>query len=144
MLDSEQPGRIVDGTVAIVVVADCAIEEMIAKNSIEGFELSRTGLWGSCRHIHAGQCGDATCSDEPTVNFDHTRIAGLNRPKLRVVTDLREFSAGAVDRIDEPFAVLNLLLPLIDRNSRHRMFSWSCMRDTFIPKLFVRHMEEQA
>ena len=41
----------VDSTVTVIVVTDRAIEEMIAKNSIEGFELSRPDLRRNCRLI---------------------------------------------------------------------------------------------
>src|SRR5207302_5331732 len=68
MFNVEKAGRIVDSTVTVIVVTDCAVQQMIAKNSIEGFELSCAGLRGKCQHIHAGRCRGSTCPDEFAIN----------------------------------------------------------------------------
>ena len=54
-----------------------------------------------------------------TVNLDHTGIAGLDRPELRVITDLREFAAATVDDIYQSLARLRFLYPTINRDTNH-------------------------
>ena len=41
--------------------------------------------------------------DELAVDFDHAGVAGLDRAKLRVIADLRQLDAGAIDDIDQAF-----------------------------------------
>src|SRR5258708_34091500 len=44
MLNGQQPCRVVDSAIAIVVVTDRAVEKMVAEDAIKGFHLGGRGL----------------------------------------------------------------------------------------------------
>jgi hypothetical protein len=54
-----------------------------------------------------------------TVDLDHAGIAGLYRPELRVITDLRNFAAATVDYIYQPLARLRFLYLTVNRDTNH-------------------------
>jgi hypothetical protein len=101
MFDSQKFRSVMDRAVAVAVVADSAIEKVIAQNAIHGFAL-RIIRGGRIRlDIHSLGNGGSTCSGKGAVNLDHAGIAGLDWSNLRVVAHLRDFDLTAVEEIDE-------------------------------------------
>src|SRR5579863_4083693 len=109
MFDLEENRGVVDGAIAVVVVADRAVKQMIAKDAIEGFTarclcFRRPGFdMGAVNGI--GSAG----SHEFAVHLDHAGIAGLDGTKLGMIADLRNQDSAAVDDIDQEFSRLHLL-----------------------------------
>src|SRR5262249_3145969 len=104
MFDCQQFGGVVDGAIAVVVVADSAVEQMITQNAIEGLALSVDDFGGFGGDLHA--CGNGACAgpDEFAIDFDEASVAGLERAELGVITDLRNRNAGAVENVNEALA----------------------------------------
>src|SRR5215469_18816505 len=109
MFDLEEDGSVVDGAVAIVVVADRAVEQMIAQDTIEGFAL---------RCLHPGRPGfdpdavdgsGSAGSHELAVHLNQAGIAGLDGTKLGMIADLRNQSSAAVNSVDQALPRLDLL-----------------------------------
>jgi len=91
----------VDRAVAIVVVADGAVEHVFAENAVESFLLRGGGSHRRRQDIHPGSDDGRARALELSVHFDHAGIAGLNWAELGVVADLGELAAYPVDQIDE-------------------------------------------
>jgi hypothetical protein len=101
MLDGQEPGGVVCHAVSVVIVADRAVEQVVAQDSSEGFLPGSDRARRFCRNLHA--IDDLSCAspDEVSVNLDHAGIAGLNRAELRVITNLRNLGPYLVEKIDE-------------------------------------------
>jgi hypothetical protein len=95
--------------VAVVVIAYCAVEQMIAKNAIEGFALRSIRTRRRCDDVHALQGYGATGPNQFAVNLNHARIAALDRSELGVITDVRYFDSTAVEKVDQVLPRLNCL-----------------------------------
>ena len=122
MLDGQQFRRVMDRAIAIVVVANRAVEHVVAENSIECLHLRgrrRRRLGGDAHSI-----GDPrrAGSDQAAVHFNHAGVARLNRAELRVVADLGNRSASTVDQIDENLIELGFLSDAINLNIDHSFF----------------------
>ena len=107
MFDGKEDRSVVDGTIAVVVVADRAIKLMIAKNVVERLMLRRPR--SRRRGFHLGTV-DGICSagsHELAVHLDHTGIAGLDRTKLRMIANLRNHDSVAVEGVDQALSRLD-------------------------------------
>ena len=93
-----------DTAVAVVVVADGAIEQVIGKNAVERFTLSGIGACGSGNDLHTCLYGAAAGAYQIAVNLDHTGVTGLDRAKLVMVADLRQLHLDAVNCLDQQLA----------------------------------------
>ena len=113
VLNCEQLGGVVHGAVAVVVVADRAVEQMVAEDAIEGFALRRVRARRRCDDVHALRGHGAAGSHQLAVDLDHAGIAGLDRSELGVIADLRYFDSAAVDQVDQ--ALSRLELPVVCR-----------------------------
>ena len=103
MFDGQQFGRVVDRAVAVVIVADGAVQHVIAENPVKGFPLCSHRAAGFCGDLHIGLDLGCARSHQRSIDLNHTRIAGLNRAKLWVITHLRDFGPRAVKKIHEAF-----------------------------------------
>jgi hypothetical protein len=54
LIDFEDLGRVVDDAVAVVVIADRAVEEVVRENTIERFASRSPRRRSDCRYGHAG------------------------------------------------------------------------------------------
>ena len=116
VLDLEQRGGVVDGAVAVVVVADRAVEQVVAEDAIEGFSLSGAGvLRFGLDDLAGGDLGGAG-ADQLAVYLDHAGVAGLDRAQAVVVTHLGDFLGVAIQRIDEPLALKGKCITAVDAN----------------------------
>src|SRR6266446_2415525 len=90
-----------DRAITVAVVANRAVENMIAENAVKRFSLGSNRVGRFRIDVDSGRNGGGACPDEFAVNFDHARITRLNGAKLRVVTNLGNLTVGAVDDSDE-------------------------------------------
>ena len=88
MFNGQQLGCVMDRTVPVVVVADRAVEKVIAKNPVKCFPPCGTRLGGIRLHFHPGPNSGRACPDEIAVHLHHTGVTGLNGAELRVITHL--------------------------------------------------------
>ncbi len=109
MLDCEQLGGVMHGAVAVVVVADRAVEQMIAEDAVKGFALRRIRTRRRGDHVHALGGHGAAGSHQFAVDLHHAGIAGLDRSKLGVIANVRYFDSAAVDQVDQALSRLNCL-----------------------------------
>ena len=110
MLDLEHGRGVVHGAVAVVVVADGAVEQVIAEDAIEGLALGGVGALRFGEDSHAFGGGGSAGANQLAVGLDHAGIAGLDRAELMVVTDLGKGSTRpgerSIDGVDQDFAGL--------------------------------------
>ena len=101
MLNSQQLGRVVHGAVAVAVVANSAVKQVVAENPVERFALCFARRGGICSDIQAWRDSGGARSHQLTVDLDHAGVAGLNWTKLGVVANLRQLNATTIDHVDE-------------------------------------------
>ena len=92
------------GAVAVVVVADRAVEHVIAEDAVKGFALRRVRARRGRHHVHALGRHGAAGSHQFAVDLHHAGIAGLDRSKLGVIANLRYFDSATVDQVDQAFS----------------------------------------
>src|ERR1700686_1367522 len=125
MLNSQQLRRVMDGAVSIIVVADCAVEHVVAENAIKCFHLGRRRLRRLGGDLHSiGNAGRAG-PHQAAVRFHHASVTRLNRAELRMVTDLGARPASTVDQIDEQLVGFGLLNDAVDRSLDHSLFLYT-------------------
>jgi hypothetical protein len=88
MLNGEHFRGVMHGAVTIVVVADSAIELMIAQNAIEGLPPRGECRLGDSRNPHARRNDGCASAYEIPIHLDYAGIAGLNGTQLGVITNL--------------------------------------------------------
>ena len=127
MLDREHLGRVVDRAVAVVIVADGAVEHVIFEEPVERLALGGRGRGGVRRtfipSVNRGSAGP----DELSVHLDQARVAGLDRAELRVVAHCRQLNPDTQDDIDETLAGDRLPGRAVDRNRAHFRLTLSFM-----------------
>jgi hypothetical protein len=114
MGDVEERRRIVNRAVAVVVVTDGAVQQMVMQDAIEGIELRIFRPCGFCNDGYRGSNFHATSADELTIDLHHAGIAGLNGPKLGVIADLGDFPAAAIDGFDEKLSLIGVHRESVD------------------------------
>jgi hypothetical protein len=88
MFNSQQLRRVVHGAVAVTVVANRAVKQVIAENPIERLALRFTRCTGIRSYTQAWRYSSGAGPHEFAVNLNHTRVAGLNWTKLRVIANV--------------------------------------------------------
>jgi hypothetical protein len=122
MFDGQQLGRVMDSTIAVVVVANRAVEQVVAENAIKCLHLGGRRLRRLGGDLHSvGDSGRAG-PDQAAVHFNHARVTCLNRAELRVVADMGDRHASTVDQIDEKLAGSGFLNDTINRKVDHGCF----------------------
>ena len=96
MLDGHQLGRVVHRAIAVVIVANGAVEHVISQNPIERFPLRRHRLGGFGGDIHSSGYFRRASAHQLASYFDHASITALNGTELRVVADLRKLCAHSI------------------------------------------------
>jgi hypothetical protein len=108
-----------DGAITIVIVTDRAIKKVVAEDAIERFHLGGRCLRRLCGNSHSiGDFGRAG-PHQSAFDFNHAGVTGLNRTELRVVADVGNRPANAVDQIYEKFVDLGFMLDTVNRNLDH-------------------------
>ena len=105
--------------VTIAVITDRAVEHVIAEYPVVRFSLR--GISGLRFGVNTESTRDSsrTGPEQLTVNLDHAGIACLDWSKLRVITDLRNLAAGAINDVYQPFTGLGFLDYTINRDTDH-------------------------
>ena len=101
MFNSQQLCRVVHGAIAVTVVANCAVKQVVAENPIECFALSFTRCGGIRSNTQAWRYLGGASTHELAVDLNHACVAGLNGTKLRVIANLSQLNATAVDHVDQ-------------------------------------------
>lgn len=109
MFDFEENRSVVNGAIAIVVVADRAVKLMIPENVIEGLTLRCLRSRRRSLDLNAINRGGSASPHELAVQLHHARIAGLDGAELRMVADLRNGDPAAIDGVDQVLPRLDLL-----------------------------------
>jgi hypothetical protein len=92
-----------DCAIAVVIVADRAVKQMITENSIERLALCRLGAHRIGDDIHAVCSNGAASSHKLSIHFNHTGIASLHSTQLGMIANLRQGYTASVDCIDKAF-----------------------------------------
>jgi hypothetical protein len=79
MLNLQRHGSIVHAAVLVVVVADGAVQHVIAEDDIEGLGAGVLGPPGFRNYRHLRGNLGAAGADELAIDFDHAGVAGLDR-----------------------------------------------------------------
>jgi hypothetical protein len=119
MLDTQQPGGVMDRAVSITVVADSAIQKMIAKNAIECFALRLRSRRRIRFDAHSRRNSGRTRPGELAIDLDHASVAGLYWTKLRVITNLRQLRATSIDDVNESLIRICVLDGTINCYTEH-------------------------
>jgi hypothetical protein len=119
MFDAQQFGGVMDRTIAVAVIADRAVKQVVTQDSVERFRLRLLGQFRLSAHRHSRGNGGGACPYQFPIDLDHAGIAGLDWTKLRVITHLREFGTRGVEYVDESFAGLCFNNNTIDCDSQH-------------------------
>src|SRR5713101_1530421 len=114
MFDAQQSFRVVNGAVSVVVVAHGTVEHVIAENPIKRLSLRSAGLLRICQTLHSRGYAGRARSHELPVGLYHACVTRLDRTKLRVIADLRNFHPYSIDDIDQAFTACRFLVYAID------------------------------
>ena len=114
VLDVKKLGRVMHRAVTVVVIADRAVEQMIAEDPVKGFALRSVRARRGRDHIHAVLNEGATGSYQLAVHLHHAGVACLDRSQLGVVTNLRNLNTAAINRVDQALSGLNHLRLAVD------------------------------
>src|SRR5229473_75694 len=85
VLHGQYLGGVVNDAVAVIVVADGAIEEVIAQNTIERFRSRRLRPFRRSSHGHVPRNRSRTGAHQLSIEFHKARVASLDGTELRVV-----------------------------------------------------------
>src|SRR5262245_45786017 len=101
MRDAHHRGRVMHRTVAVIVFADGAVEFVIPENVLHPLRARGVGARILRLHLHAVAHRCRTGADELPVHQHPARIAGLNWPEARMVTDGGDIDARPPEKRDE-------------------------------------------
>jgi len=90
MIHREHLGRVVHRAVAVMVVADRAVEHMVLEQTVERFPLRGVSPGGLGLHLHPGRNLCAASAPKLAVDLHHASVARLNRAELMMVTHTRD------------------------------------------------------
>ena len=110
-----------NGAVAIVVITDRAVEHVIAENAVVCLSLRGIGGLGSCIDDETVGNRSRTGSEKLPANLNHAGVACLNWTKLRVITDLGNFAASAIDNVYQSLTGLGFLDRTVNRDTDHEL-----------------------
>ena len=120
VLQVQHVGAVVDRAVAVVVVADGAVEQMIGEDVVIGLLLRRNGLGRLGLHLHPGGDGGGAGADQLAIDLHHAGVARLDRAELIVVTHVRDLRLRADEIIREPFVELRFRQLVIHDKCDHK------------------------
>jgi hypothetical protein len=106
MLHREHFCRVVDRAIPVVIVADRAVEHVVAEDPVERLTLCGVGPWGLGGNLHASGNSGCACSDKLPVDLDHAGVTRLNRAELGMITNVGNFGASSQKEINETFVRL--------------------------------------
>ena len=106
-------------TVSVVVIANRAIELVVAQDAVERLAPRVARGRDGGRHFHAGRHRRGAGAHQFSVDLYDAGIARLNRPQLRVIADLRQLQVDAIDCVDQPAAGFRLIFDPVDGNWNH-------------------------
>jgi hypothetical protein len=138
VLNGQQLRRVMDGAIAIVVIADRAIKKVITEDAIKGFHLGGRGLCRFCGDCHSIGNSDRAGTDKAAVRFHHACVTRLNRAELRVVADLGDRAASTVEQINQELVGLGLLNDAINLNIDHSFSSIQLVPSPFLVAFALR------
>ena len=101
MLYPEKDRGVMHCTVAVIVVADRTVEQMIPENAVKGFSLRHVRTWRGGIDTHAFYRVRSTGSHQLAVHLHHACIASLEWSQLWVIANLRNLDVAAVDNLDQ-------------------------------------------
>jgi hypothetical protein len=101
VLDANQRGGVVNGTVLVVVIADRAVKLVVPENHIHGRAPGRLGSLRIHHDFSAVFYAGGASSDQFTVYFYLAGVAGLNGSQLGVVANVRETRAMPINDVDQ-------------------------------------------
>jgi hypothetical protein len=104
VLNGQHPGRVVNGAVSVVVVADGAVKLVILEDTIECLALGGDRRSGVGRDSHPVYKRGGARAHQLSIDFNDARVTRLDRAELRVVTNLRQLGPGAINHINQPLA----------------------------------------
>jgi hypothetical protein len=116
VFDFKKGGSVVNGAAAVVVVADRAIQEVIAQDPVKGRPLRCANTLRGGDHAHAVGGQRSASPDQFAIHLHHAGVAGLNRSKLGVVANLGYDRFQAIEHIKKPLFEVNLNLFSVYRN----------------------------
>ncbi len=119
LVDGQKFRRVVHRAIAVIVVADRAVKLMVAEDPTQCLALGGGRRRRLRQNLHAVRYVRRARPDELAIHLDHARVAGLDRAKLRVVADLRQLNAGAIDYINQAFAGTGLLPRAVQGDRAH-------------------------
>ena len=93
--------RVVHRAVSVVVIAHRAIEQMIAENAIKRVVLGCLRPRRRSDNVHSLRGDCSAGSYQLAIYLNHAGIARLDNSQLRVIADLWNACAAAVDYVDE-------------------------------------------
>jgi hypothetical protein len=129
VFDRKKSRRIVNRAVAVAVVADRAIQEMIAQYAVKCLALRSARARRRGDDINAIRGQRAASPGQFAIHLDHTSVAGLNRSKLGVVTNLGYSRTRPVENIDQPFPGLDLkVFPVYANSHENPTLQEECWR----------------
>jgi hypothetical protein len=101
MLHREHLGRVMDGAITVVVVADRAVKHVILEQTVESLPLRGIGpdRLGLNNHARSGTGGAG--ARQLSIDLDQAGVARLDGAKLVMITDTRNLSVPAQEEIDE-------------------------------------------
>src|SRR6266850_1917865 len=118
VLDGQHLGGVVNDAVAVVVVADGAIKEVIAQNAIERFRSRQLRPLRRDLHGHVVRNRSRTGAHQLSIEFHKAGVASLDRAELRVIADVGKLNSGAANRVDETLSFPGFVGGTINEN-RH-------------------------
>ena len=119
VLHVELGGGVVDGAVAVVVVADRAVQVVVFEDAIKGLAFGDVGAVGVGENLLADGHGGAAGADQLAVEFDHAGVAAADGSHGGQIADLRDAGDAfdrrlAIDGREERLAHLRRDLPAVD------------------------------
>jgi hypothetical protein len=108
MFDLQHLGRVVNGAIPVVVVANRTIQHVVSEYPIERLALRGIcpdGLRLNCHPIADGGCAR---SDQFPVHLGQTSVTAFDWAKLMMITDRRNLYAAPNQEVDEEFGLFHL------------------------------------
>ena len=104
VVQREQLSGVMNRTVSVVVVADRAVEFVIPQNAVERLGTGRVRASRSRGNSHPAGHHRRAGALQFAIDLHDAGVARLNGPELRMIADLRQCEARAVDRVNKPLS----------------------------------------
>lgn len=98
--------RVMDDAVAVIVIANGAVQIVVMKDPIESFTLRNIRAFAAGSNNHARRHNRSTRANQFPIHLDEACVASLDWSELRVVTYLRKpaIRRRSIDGFDQKFA----------------------------------------